>query len=93
MVEESFSSFIELSCNLRDQLETARAEKEVAEELKQSLEAKLEKSIADVFNLQKELKSMQDKMAEAEAKLKKKKLLLDKKLIKELKQKVDEAMA
>lgn len=78
---------MKLSQTLKDQLETARAKNEVAEELKQSLETKLEKSVVDVSYLQKELKLAYNKLAEVEAKLKKKKkkLLSDKKIMKELK--------
>lgn len=75
MIEESFSSFTVLSRNLQDQLEMEKAKRKVAKELRRSLE-KLEKSIANISLLRKELKTMQDKMTEAEAKLKKKKKLL-----------------
>lgn len=68
MIEESVSGFIELSRSLRHQLEMAKVENEVAVELRQSLEEKLEKSIIDNLSLEKKLKA-QNKMVEIEAKL------------------------
>lgn len=95
MIEESVSSFIKLSYNLHGQLEMAKAKKEVTEELKQSLEEKLEKSIVDNLSLEKELKVTQNKMVETEAKLrkKKKKLHLSEVPMKELMWKSDEVLA
>lgn len=95
LIEESVSGFTELSRSLRDQLEMAKAEKEVVEKLKQSLEEKLEKSITDNSSLEKELKLMQNKVAETEDKLrkKKKKLHSSEVLMKELMRKFNEALA
>lgn len=50
----------------------AKTVKEVAEELRQILEGKLEKSVAANLSLEKELKAAQNKVANMEAKLKKK---------------------
>lgn len=70
-----------------------QAYKEVTEKLKQSLEIKLEKSNGDISQFEKELNLMRNKLAEAEDKLKKKKrLLFDKKTMKELKKKVIDAI-
>lgn len=95
LIKESIASFTNLSRGLRDQLEVVRAEKEVAKELEQTLEGKLEKCLAANLSMEKDLKLAQNKVAELEAKLKKKKkkLYSSELLIKESLQKSDEALA
>lgn len=55
VVEEGFQGFFELNRSLKDQLETAKAQEEVAEELKQIFEAKLEKIAKKHTMLRKDL--------------------------------------
>lgn len=50
------AGFNQLCQDLRNELEVVKAEKEVAEELRQIMEKKLKQSIARVTSLEKELK-------------------------------------
>lgn len=72
-----------------------KVEKEVAEELQQALENKLEQSTTWIASLENELKTAQSKMANSNAKLKKKrkKLRSAEVLIKDNINKVEDALA
>lgn len=89
IIEESFQGFADLSWSLRDQIKTARAQREMVEELKQAFEAKLEKAYEDNSMPRKELCLSKDQSSSLETKLrkKKKKLLSIKATNKDLKKK------
>lgn len=69
IIEESFYGFADLSRTLKDQLEIARTQKEMAEEPKQAFEAKLEKVSEKNSVLRKELCSIKGQPSSLEAKL------------------------